>query len=88
MRPEIVEASKGSPIRLMFEDEARFGRITDPRRCWAPFPMRPVVACAVVREFTYQPSNNRVDVKLHTSLFRFGSMNGHDRVIFGPIADD
>jgi len=53
MGPEIVEASKGRPIRLMFEDEARFGRITDPRRCWAPFPMRPMVACAVVREFTY-----------------------------------
>ena len=24
------------PLRVMFQDEARFGRITDPRRCWAP----------------------------------------------------
>ena len=28
----------------MFEDEARFGRISDPRRCWAPAGMRPEVA--------------------------------------------
>ncbi len=26
------------PFRLMFQDEARFGRITDPRSCWAPAP--------------------------------------------------
>ena len=51
--PKILEASEGRRIRLMFEDEARFGRITDPRRCWAPLPLRPRVACAVVREFTY-----------------------------------
>ena len=37
----------------MFHDEARFGRITDPRRCWAPFPHRPLVHAAVVQEFTY-----------------------------------
>lgn len=37
----------------MFHDEARFGRITDPRRCWAPFPSRPLVHAAVVQEFTY-----------------------------------
>lgn len=37
----------------MFQDEARFGRLDDPRRCWAPAPSRPVVKTAVVREFTY-----------------------------------
>lgn len=37
----------------MFEDEARFGRISDPRRCWAPYPLRPVVRAAIIREFTY-----------------------------------
>jgi transposase len=42
------------PIRLMFQDEARFGRMTDPRSCWAPAPKRPVVNLALVREFRYE----------------------------------
>lgn len=37
----------------MFQDEARFGRLSDPRKCWAPAPLRPVVAVALVREYTY-----------------------------------
>ena len=41
------------PLRLMFQDEARFGRISDPRSCWAPAPHRPVVNLALVREFRY-----------------------------------
>jgi transposase len=42
------------PLRLMFEDEARFGRMSDPRSCWAPAPHRPVVNLALVREFRYE----------------------------------
>ena len=42
------------PIRLMFQDEARFGRKSDPRACWAPAPHRPVVKLALVREFQYE----------------------------------
>lgn len=37
----------------MFQDEARFGRMSDPARCWAPFPVRPVVELALIREFRY-----------------------------------
>jgi len=37
----------------MFEDEARFGRISDPRRCWAPAGVRPEVEVQVVREYEY-----------------------------------
>ena len=37
----------------MWEDEARFGRINDPRRCWAPERMRPKTGCQTVREYTY-----------------------------------
>ena len=37
----------------MFQDESRFGRISDPRRCWAPPAIRPVVPCQIVREYTY-----------------------------------
>ena len=41
-------------LRLMFQDEARFGRMSDPRSCWAPVPHRPVVNLALVREFHYE----------------------------------
>lgn len=37
----------------MFQDEARFGRLSDPRRCWAPKPLRPKVGLALIREYTY-----------------------------------
>ena len=37
----------------MFQDEARFGRMSDSARCWAPFPIRPMVKLALVREFRY-----------------------------------
>jgi transposase len=37
----------------MFEDEARFGRISDPRRCWAPPGVRPEVKTQLVREYEY-----------------------------------
>lgn len=38
---------------MLFQDEARFGRISDRRRCWAPWPSRPVVASQIVREYLY-----------------------------------
>ena len=44
--------SKG-PIRLMFQDEARFGRISDTRRCWCPKPVRPLCQAMVTQEYTY-----------------------------------
>lgn len=37
----------------MFQDEGRFGRISDPRRCWGPPPLRPAVPAAMVREYLY-----------------------------------
>ena len=44
---------KGRRIRLMFQDEARFGRMVRIRRCWAPAPQRPVVDNGYEREFRY-----------------------------------
>jgi len=37
----------------MFQDEGRFGRISNPRRCWAPRGIRPDVPAQIVREYTY-----------------------------------
>lgn len=38
----------------MFQDEARFGRMSDPRSCWSPAPFRPTVNLALIREFRYE----------------------------------
>ena len=41
------------PLRVMFQDEARFGRLSDPKKFWAPAPLCRVVAVAIVREYPY-----------------------------------
>ena len=41
------------PLRLMFEDEARFGRMSQPLRYWAPAGCRPKVPTHRVREYTH-----------------------------------
>jgi len=50
----------------MFQDEARFGRISDVRRCWCPKPLRPMVRAMVTQEYTYAyaavcPADGRMD---------------------------
>src|SRR4030043_524432 len=51
---EVVrQGQRGRQLRLMFQDEARLGRINDPRRCWAPQGVRPEVGMQIVREYTY-----------------------------------
>ena len=37
----------------MFQDEARFGRISDPRRCWSPSGYRPTIGTQMIREYIY-----------------------------------
>ncbi len=37
----------------MFQDEARFGRINEPRRCWAPKGIRLDVHLQFVRQYIY-----------------------------------
>ena len=37
----------------MFQDEGRFGRISLPRRCWAPSGIRPVCGAQIIREYIY-----------------------------------
>lgn len=41
------------PLKLFFEDEARFGRMYDPIHCWAPAGWRPLVRLQRVREYTH-----------------------------------
>jgi len=63
------QVQEGRQVRLMFQDEARFGRINDPRRCWAPPGVRPEVGMQIVREYTYA----------------FGAVSPHDGVMVSLI---
>jgi hypothetical protein len=46
-------AAEGPHVHLMFQDEARFGRMVRIRRSWVPTPERPVVSIGYKREFVY-----------------------------------
>ncbi len=59
---------KGRPLRVMFQDEARFGRVSRPRACWAPRPVRPEVSGQMVREFVYVFGAVSPDDGRHDSL--------------------
>lgn len=37
----------------MFQDESRFGRIDNPKRCWAQKGIRPETNKQIIREYTY-----------------------------------
>jgi len=50
----------------MFQDEARFGRISDSRRCWCKKPLRPLVKAMLTHEYVYayaavSPVDGRLD---------------------------
>jgi len=45
--------SKYLPLRLMFQDESRFGLISDARRCWCYGPERPVCPVTVSHQAVY-----------------------------------
>lgn len=66
----MVEALKtfpaAQPLRLMFQDEARFGRISDTCYCWAKKPLRPRVKAMLTHQYTYaygavSPQDGRFD---------------------------
>ena len=46
-------AEPDARIRIMFADEAGFGRISDPSGCWAPSGVRPIVYYHHIREYEY-----------------------------------
>ena len=69
----IEAASAGRPLRIMFQDEARFGRLPVIRSAWAPLGVRPVVHAAIEREFRYiygavSPSEGDVDWMVTESM--------------------
>ena len=50
---EVAAFAVARPLRLMFQDEARFGRISDVRRCWDKKPSRPMVRAMMTQQYTY-----------------------------------
>ena len=40
-------------VRLLFEDEASFGRINKPKYCWCSNKFRSCVPCHHIREYRY-----------------------------------
>jgi hypothetical protein len=52
-RARRLAARRGRRLRIMFADEARFGRMNRPRPCWAPPPVRPGVASQLIRKYIH-----------------------------------
>lgn len=74
MLAEAVTGDKENmPVRMTFQDEARFGRMSDPRKCWAPWPIRPLVKKTLIREYDYAyaavtPADGRLDWMLGSRM--------------------
>ena len=47
------EERQDGKVRLMFQDEAGFGRINKPKYCWCRKGYRPHVPCHHIREYRY-----------------------------------
>lgn len=50
---EVFNVLSTGCVRLMFEDEAGFGRINKPKYCWCFPGLRPTVPCHHIREYRY-----------------------------------
>lgn len=69
----VTNNTENLPVRVMFQDEARFGRLSDPRRCWAPWPLRPLVKKSLIREYVYAyaavtPADGQLDWMLGSKM--------------------
>ncbi|MDD4965009.1 MAG: IS630 family transposase [Gallionella sp.] len=69
------------PLRLMFQDEARFGRISDVRHCWDKKPHRPLVRAMLTQQYTYAyAAVSPVDGKFDSLILP--QVNGHCMQLF------
>jgi hypothetical protein len=53
MEEASVKKVENFPARLFFQDEARFGRMSDPAPCWRHATHRPLIQPALVRQREY-----------------------------------
>ena len=69
--PQLIQETLASfpvkqPLRLMFQDEARFGRISDCCYCWCKEPLRPLVKAMLSHQYVYayaavSPQDGKLD---------------------------
>lgn len=52
-RKRFKDSRRYNKVRLMYQDEAGFGRISKLGKCWAPKGTRPVVHSHHIREYRY-----------------------------------
>jgi transposase len=52
-----IRKKDNKPVRLFFQDEGRFGRISNIQKCWVPKEEYPVIKKQLVREFIYAYSS-------------------------------
>lgn len=53
IRMRVKSIAENKPLRIMFQDEARFGRIDNPKQCWVQPSVRPKTHKQIIREYTY-----------------------------------
>ena len=79
-------------FRVMFQDEAGFGRINKPKRCWCINGIRPVVPCHHIREYVYAyGAVSPVDGELYSLVLPFANtqcMNIFLKALSQQYADD
>ena len=52
-RKRLQELEQSGKVRVLFQDEAGFGRITKPQMCWITGKVRPSIPCHHIREYRY-----------------------------------
>ena len=88
-------AAEGKNLRIIFRDEARFGRLPVMRAAWAPKGVRPKIKAAIEREFRYvygaiSPVEGELDwmcsesmntENMNRFLAQIGSAHPDDRIL-------
>lgn len=88
----VLAGLEGRPLRIMFQDEARFGRLPVLRDAWCPHGERPLVRAAVQREYKYiygavSPFDGDVDW-MEADMMNTENMNRFYRQISETYPDD
>src|SRR5215472_4075765 len=72
----------------MAQDEGRFGRISTPKRAWAPPGMRPKAPRQVIREFSYVYAAVAPEQGLMTSLILPSANTAMMNLFLAQVAED
>ena len=76
-----IALALGKKVRLVYQDEARFGRLPVIRRAWCPHGFRPKIKAAITRQFKY--IYGAVDVMYGTLChMTFDQMNTENMGVF------